>query len=361
MVLPAVLARDSLFVDGLAVRVIEQFARSGRTAQRVHPGDAKTAFEAMQGLCWDPPATISDLLTDPETAGTFAVLSGADLSDTARGDLPVFLEKVERASRSLPDAQRLTLITIGSRHQLPLFAGGATSEVTLASVWFWGRIARWDVAAHIAAAMPTGDRGVLNEVRSETIVEVAAWDIDAAEYLVENWSGDPAHIENALSFAPSPAESVTARWGALATTETPPTPILEAWDSRAADVWHERVRLGTAATLADSARLKRLVWSAQARVLLPWIEQHRDRLHKEVRNVLGSRYRQQVQRVLPDHDPSGLIEIGPLQRLIRANKTLQFLSAPARELTRSRNALAHLRPLSLSDQHALIEHCTELN
>ncbi|MEV6393104.1 hypothetical protein, partial [Nocardia xishanensis] len=357
-VLPAALADSSLFADSLAVAIIDRITHRGVPARRVHPEDAKSVLETMHKLCWDPPSTIPDLLRHDELVGTVAVLSNVDLSESARDDLPRFLERVERESRSLPPSERLTIVTIGSRQQLPTFAGGATSEVGFTSVWFWGRISRWDVASHIAAFSRERRGGVIQDVRAETIVEVASWDLAVAEFLVENWSGDPVDLPEALGDAALPIPQKQAGWfGATEVTMVPPPAVLRAWDERVVDAWHERIHPGPSIALLERQKLDRIVWSAQARVLLPWIEQNRVRLHSEVRRDLGRNFAAHVDAVLPGHSPNGLIEIGPLERLVRTRGSLGYLYQAARELKRARNALAHLRPLSLMDQCDLVDHC----
>ena len=64
-------------------------------------------------------------------------------------------------------------------------------DIAMTSIWWWARIARWDVAAHIAdLAGAVRFQGVLADVRSESIVQVARWDLDLAQHLVV---ADPVH------------------------------------------------------------------------------------------------------------------------------------------------------------------------
>jgi len=267
---------------------------------------------------------------------------------------------VECESRALPPDARPTFVVIGSRFDLPSFLGGARSEVGLESVWFWGRLSRWDVAAHIASAQRREDTGLLAEVRLETIVEVAAWDIDTADHLVTHWCGDPDRLPAVLK----EARGAAAEYADLPPERidgVPPAAALAAWDDRAVDSWQQRLHCGPSALLRAPDDLARVVWAAQARVLLPWIEQRRDRLQTLVRNCLGERYAATTARTLPNLTPGAPIEIGPLTLLIQYERGLVDLLGPATQLRRARNALAHLTPLSIAEQHALVERCEQLS
>ncbi len=359
--LPRRLSDDEIFADELAHAVLDRFRGTGRDARRISPDPTQSVLAAVSDLCWEPVPTVPDLLASSELADMVLVLAAVDLSEAARRDLPHLLERIECESRALPRDARPTFVVIGSRFDLPSFLGGARSEVGLESVWFWGRISRWDVAAHVASAQRREDTGLLAEVRLETIVEVAAWDIDTADYLVTHWCGDPDRLSTVLRDAQAGDPVDHADLPSERIDDVPPAMALAAWDARAVDSWQQRLHCGPAAVLRAEDDLARVVWAAQARVLLPWIEQRRDRLQTLVRNALGERFTSAMSRTLPDLTPGAPIEIGPLTHLIHYERSLSTLLGPATQLKRARNALAHLTPLSISEQRALVERCEELS
>jgi hypothetical protein len=292
-VLPEVLASDAVFTDGLGVTVLEDFARQSVSARRVYDAGEDTPIldTVSQALIFDdPPATVSALLRHPEVENTVAVLVARELGARARSGLSAFLARVEVESHATRNyAQRLSFVAIVDRGQLPGFRGGASSDAGTTSIWWWARVARWDVAAHIAdlaerVALP----GVLADVRTESIVEVARWELDLAEHLVLTWEGEPRDLPSLLKDWRSvcaPAMNGSRRTDADGLR--PPHPVLPAWDQRLVEGWHDELSVTTCSLAAEPEKLGRLVWAAQARVLLPWIDERRSTLQPRVTEVLG--------------------------------------------------------------------------
>jgi hypothetical protein len=67
----------------------------------------------------------------------------------------------------------------------------------------------------------------------------------------------------------------------------PPEPILVFWDQHVVEGWHDQLSVTTCSLAAEPERLSRLVWAAQARVLLPWIEERRSSLQAQPAELLG--------------------------------------------------------------------------
>jgi hypothetical protein len=323
----------------------------------------------------EPPATIADLLSHEEARDKVAVVVAADMSGAARAGLPVFLQRVELESHATGYGQRLSIVSIMTRDELPAFPGGTTSDITLTSIWWWGRIARWDVAAHIAGlstSQGAGQTGVLAAVRAESIVEVARWDLDLAERLADQWTGDPADLPVVLgeecrdrargdrSGLTSDARGTRGAWDDL----RPPDALLGPWDSRQLDRWHEQPS-GSGRLLAMTAGgMSRVVWAAQARVLLPWVEEHRSALLYRVKESLGNRRFADVlhNSFQPPVTPDGSVEIGVLDRLVRMTigSSDPELCEVSRHLRQARNLLAHMTPLTLANQESLVSACKTL-
>lgn len=356
-VLPAVMADDPVLVDGLASAILGLLRTRDGIGRRVNPTGSADPLDALRELEWDLPHTVGRILQNGLLAGEVAVLCAADLSPAARAALPALLARIDTESRAIAAAQRLTVVTIGSRHDLPTLAGREPDSPYFAPIWFWGRLSRWDTAAHIAAVVPA-EAGVLTDVRIETIVEVAAWNVDVAESLAQRWSGDPDDLPAALqASATAPKAAVPSLSGHF---RLPPVAVHSDWDNLRADFWHERIHPGTSVG-GDPNALRSTVWAAQARILLPWIEQRRNRLHARVRSSLGRGYPRAVGQCLPGHDAAGPIEIGPLDRLIRHDHRLARFRDCSAALRDARNTLAHLTPMSLDQQHALVRWCDPLD
>jgi hypothetical protein len=374
-VLPRVLAEDTEFTDSLAVAILDELASHSPAQRRVYDaGPEASVLDAFsQALVWeDPPATVCDLLDHPDAKDTVAVLVAHDLSERARGELSEFLAAVERQSHAYGTAGRLSIIAIAGRGELPLFPTGTSSDAALTTIWWWGRVARWDVAAHIAGRIQAA--GVLGDIRTESIVEVARWDLDLAERLAAAWSGDPADLPPLLSRhgtgsraspsgaspSPSPGRCLPAQPAGL----RPPGEVLAWWDEYLVDSWHDIVSASPRGRTADGSTLDRMLWAAQARVLLPWIEERRSVLLGRVIREMGRVRLEQVLRskFSPPVTLDSALEIGVLDRVVQMSigGTGPQLSDISRRLHKARNALAHMRSLSLAEQEGLTAACAFL-
>jgi hypothetical protein len=270
------------------------------------------------------------------------------------------------------------VVAIVTRSQLPAFPGGASSEIALTSIWWWARIARWDVAAHIAGLGAQARlSGVLEDVRAESIVELARWDLDLAERLAAEWSGELSVLPSLLPECGSAgvngksgnagrAGAAARAWqgAAVGAGLRPPDLDLELWDQRMMDGWHDRQSVTVRSLTAAPDKLSRVVWAAQARVLLPWIEECRLALFARVTETMGAG---RLTAVLRDGfdlpvKADTLVEIGVLDKVVQmaigsGNPELRYAS---RRLREARNSLAHLRPLSLAEQESLVAACAFL-
>ncbi len=381
-VLPRTLASDAVFTDSLSVALLEEFAGQSVNARRIY--DAGPGASVLETFCQalifdDQPATIPDLLMHREVRDMVAVVVAQDLCAPARDELSPFLRRVELETHAAGPTRRLSVVAIVTQSQLPAFPGGASSDIALTSIWWWARIARWDVAAHIAGlAGQHRLSGVLEDVRAESIVELARWDLDLAERLAAAWSGELGALSSLLRECGSVAANgksgtagrariVAGAWkGATAATDglRPPDPDLELWDQRTVDGWHDRQSVTAYSLAAAPDKLSRVIWAAQARVLLPWIEECRSVLLARVRETLGA---ERLTTVLRDRfDPpvkaDTLVEIGVLDKVVQmvigsGNPELRDAS---RRLREARNSLAHMQPLNLAEQESLVAACAYL-
>lgn len=367
-VLPQTLESDPLFTDSLAVAILDEFTRQSVSAHRVYPtDDGGSLLETFsRALVFDdPPATIPDLLNHPDTRDMAAVVVASDMGTGARSEFPGFLRRIQVESQAGDMNRRLTIIAIVARAQLPGFAGGASSDAAMASSWWWGRIARYDVAAHVADLAGHADLpSVLADVRTETIVEVARWDLDLAEHLAAAWAGDPADLPALLkAWRTAPMPLMT--WPRSGTDLLrPPESLLGSWDERAVESWHHSPSIAGCSLADEPEKLNRVVWAAQARVLLPWIEERRATLHDRVTGMLGAQRLESLLRdgSQPPARADALVEIGMLDKIVQRaiGSTDIRLRDASRRLRDARNALAHMRPLSLGEQASLVAACQYL-
>jgi hypothetical protein len=365
------------FADGLAVALLDELA-SRFDAQRVYnPGPGQSVLDAFCEalIMGEPPATVPELLRHEQARDKVAVVVAADMSGPLARDLPTFLHRVELDSHAGGYGHRLSVVAVVTRDELPAFRGGTPSDIGLTSVWWWGRIARWDVAAHIAGLggfRGASAAGVLADIRAESIVEVARWDLDLAERLADLWAGDPAELPGLLGEDCEEREpgglgglhlkaaAALATWDDL----RPPDALLGYWDCRQLDRWHEQPSGSGRSLAAAPGGLERAVWAAQARVLLPWVEERRSALLYRVKEALGNRRFADVlnNSFEPPVQPDGSVEIGVLDRLVRITigSADPELRDVARHLRQARNLLAHITPLTLAQQEALVSACKTL-
>jgi hypothetical protein len=350
----------------LVQELVRELNRTVEAQQLPPDPDASSLLAAVsRAMVWEeyPPATLTDLLAHVDTFGRVAVLLATELPEDQQEELPDLLRRLEVESRSVPTSERLTLVTVGHRGHLPQFPGGESSDVNLATVWWWNRVARWDVAAHISHSLPrTSESRVLADVRAETIVEIARWDLDLAEHLAASWNGDPSAIPECLSpdvpSACDPPESLHS------CGRHPGNGVVELWDAGHLDGWHDVHDPNARVLTGSTARLDRLIWAAQARILMPWIEERRAALHSRTVVALGEQSFQNAVETFStkQYNASGIVEIGDLKAIINARigKTDPWLRSAAHRLHAARNALAHLEPLPFAELTELAAACEAL-
>jgi hypothetical protein len=377
VVLPKALAESPDFTDSLAVALIDEFANRFDTRRIYDPGPGTSVLGAFcQALIMgEPPATVPELLRHEEVQDKVAVVVAADMPGTARAELVKFLQRVELESHAGSYGQRLSIVAIVTRDELPAFSGGTASDIAMTTIWWWGRIARWDVAAYIAGSnvFPgASEAGVLADVRAESIVEVARWDLDLAERLADLWAGDPAELPILLAgkcedrLRDDRNGSRATETGSLGDWDDlrPPDELCGPWDDRQLDRWHGRPSGSGYSLATTSAGLSRAVWAAQARVLLPWVEERRSALLHRVKETLGNgRFADLLhRRFQPPVKPDGSVEIGVLDRLVRMTigSSDPELRDASRHLRNARNLLAHMTPLTLTQQESLVSACKTL-
>lgn len=365
-VLPRRLVDDLDISDALAGALIEGLDDSRRLYPLASEGTLVESLgsQAVDGF-GEAPTTLSELLAHGDVAGRVFVLVGTDLEATHLAELPRFLQRLEEASRPIPPDQRGTFVVIAGHAVAPEFAGKESSDVGLTSLWFWNRIARWDVAAFLATIGVADSRpAIVRETLTEAIIEVARWNLDHAHQLATTWSGAEGELRAlADGFDVTlPGDLPTVR-----SRRRPPDAMLDAWDAGAYECWHDRQTVSPLVDKSQRERMSRHLWSAQARVLLPWIEVRRSEVEAVVRAKLGDeRMATALEQTHPERrehaEHQVPPEIGQLRAIIRARfgKTEPRLVRTVDALWIARNKLAHLEPLALSSLESLVEACAWL-
>lgn len=106
------------------------------------------------------------------------------------------------------------------------------------------------------------------------------------------------------------------------------------------------------------------MWAAQARIVLPWIEQRREVLQERtIAKMSRKRFNDSLQQLFdPPLTDAGLVEIGDLYKVINARlgRTEPALRSTAWRLRDARNKVAHLDPLPLAELGELVNVCRDL-
>ena len=357
--LPSRMAADPAVTDSLCDAVSNEAGRFRTTRRLFAEPDLDSLLEVVARAVDfdDPPATVPELLSHYQGTGVTFVLVAADHSPSQQAELPKFLERLEQETRSAPADTGLSLVVIGGREHLPSFCGGEDSDVSLATLWWWNRISRWDTAAYISHrdGLRIEDR-FLADIRAETIVEVARWNLALAERLAQEGSGDPAELPQHLEEPPRSSEQPEAREQC---GSRPAEGHLDLWDGGQLDGWHDYYSPAPSPQL-----LRRPVWAAQARVVLPWIELRREVLQERTIAKIGQeRFNAALESMVdPQKNDASLVEINDLFKIIaaRLGKHEPRLRSTAWRLRFSRNKAAHLEPLTLGELGELVNACLDL-
>ncbi|MFF8451046.1 hypothetical protein ACF06Q_25645 [Streptomyces leeuwenhoekii] len=279
----------------------------------------------------------------------------------------------------LPAERRPRFLFAARVQDLPstVFGVGLShSHVTMH--WWWRVWTRLDTEVLLAwrpRPSATAAQALLDRVTDAVVAEVCGPDIDRALVLREVWKGgDVESLRRALAATlPDHENDVDQKWPRRMSTahaSAPSAEILDAWATGTVDSWDGHVRAVRARHLLDpgSNELRILVCNAQNRVLLPLIEEARtslielvpDLLRKEIgldyfREQAKSDYR--VRNRLPAA-PLAELEIGDLARAARLLILPTNQQDRLKTLSKARNRLSHLQPLSQEELVAVMEALT---
>jgi hypothetical protein len=223
-----------------------------------------------------PRGTVPDeqlLAAATETAGfvTWIHAIGGDPA-VARdwGDFVSLYTRAVRRQGSDSPAMRIIVCLAGA---VP--ATMARDEPGWSTAWYWGRVGRLDVGAYLQTLEPE-----LEPVRRSQIVELAGFDFDLAEILLETRSTEPGDLVAVIREAGHPvcdfrSGSDRRIW---CRADTPADlhadwadGVVDRFDGDDRAFWHSRLFTEP----DDEHVLRRRLWSGQVRSFLPALEEWR--------------------------------------------------------------------------------------
>jgi hypothetical protein len=253
-----------------------------------------------------------------------------------------FLEQYAAIAAEVPLYRRTVFATFwgGQRAaQVP------DSVPLLARRWWWGVVTPLDTEVFVSEL--AGGRP-WQPAFTQTVSEVAGFDLGLAARLVEEWDGVPSNLGPLLRDHSIYAEAGPQEWSPKPSPRPQPPPdSISAWSAGLVNAWGERDphEHPCSACAAKSDALHRLVWLGQVRSLMPRIEIERQALAEWVyarRDRLPPRWKSKDVRSL---------EVSPLASIFEMSAFRNdHVRAPlARWLLCTRNAIAHLEILDADE------------
>lgn len=362
-ILPRYISDDPEYSDALAAAILNELD----SHQRVYPSSANGGLVGALGFAMidsfeDPPMTVPALITHPDVAGRIFVCNATDLERMHRAELPQFLQRLNDESRPVPASERGTMIFVVSSAQFHR----DPASVAMTPHWYWDRVARWDVAAFIAARHPKLAVGVAGEVKLETVIEIARWNFEIADDLSRDWALDGFNASDWVGARLGRHPAISAPRQTV--LNRPPDSHQDLWNEGIVESWHGVPEVAPTSFDAQPNSTERLIWRAQARVMLPWLEVRRVRIEQRVRDQLGA---QRMSAAVEDFSPRfpgigidpSLIELATLARIIsaRLGRSEERLGRTTRLLVDARNRLSHLRALAGDEIEHLVDQSQWLN
>jgi hypothetical protein len=285
---------------------------------------------------------ISSFACHPELRRRLIWVDGRSASVTQVDSWVDFLEQYTAVANELPIHGRTVFATLCNgrhAHRIP------ESIMLLDKRWWWGVVTPLDTEVFVAE-LAGGRRWEPAFVEAAT--EVAGFDLSLAEMLVQEWDGALASLRPLLREHAGDSESGDWRWSPRPSPRAqPPTDSIAAWSAGIVNAWGDRdprVHVCHAAAESPNA-LQHLIWLGQVRSLMPRIEIERQALAEwvyERRNLLPRGWRSKDVRSLEVVDLATIFQF-PAFRKHQSRAQL------ARWLHRTRNAIAHLEILDVSE------------
>ncbi|WP_405654595.1 hypothetical protein [Streptomyces sp. RK9] len=294
----------------------------------------------------------------------------------------------------LPPEKRPRVMVTSRLQDLPsLLPDELELELATSAVhWWWGTMGRLDTATLLAGLRgslipgPSRTSGaalrtrVLRAVREEVVGELSGPDIGLAMELLGRWDGSDRTLDESLraclvALRRDLGSDCPAIRSGAGVQHKPPSALRQAWADGIVQSWEGRPRVHPAVWHRDGGsgrpdQLNILVSQAQARVLMPWLEDARRRLAEVALAYVNRPVKELVElhmrNRLPDYRtrPERTFRCAEPGDLLRAcNEEHVRLPSEERRLLRSlvaaRNALSHREALSDSALGELCERLAE--
>jgi hypothetical protein len=254
-----------------------------------------------------------------------------------------FFEEYERISRSVPDSRRSCFVVrlAGPCALLPLPRG-----VGLSAQRWDGFLRRHDMLVYSTAHVADRTTGLESDLAAALVSVLGGWDPDLCDHLAG------CEIRDLLQ----PAEILRAFASERGWTFSSPSLDQEKWSKGLWQTYNGSPTPHTcfSVVLNGSRHLDYLIWQAEIGVLMPYIEQQRQKLIEQHRPLLKMPY-QTTSGVIEDiYD----LEIGIIEWILVGagatitNGELQFVSS----LKHARNKLSHLTPVDPDRLLSLCRH-----
>lgn len=286
----------------------------------------------------------------------------------------------------LPPGARPRLLVLATYSALPPELPDQMARENIGVHWWWGAVGRLDTATVVSTARPSrpgpaAHRRLLEFVTQATIVEVCGPFLDVAAELAAGWDGVPESLPEALLRAVGAAGpgadtasgSASASGGvgypvlgrsdrAGSSVQQPDMAIRPAWNAGQVDAWDGQLRYDPRRELGREHEdtLRKRVWLAQNRALLPLLDDAREDFTEVIRvrsrlplAQLAERYRSRpvggVVVPVAESTARGLsgLELGAMWGAhVNADVSLKRTEAERlRVFWDARNRLAHRTPL----------------
>lgn len=251
-----------------------------------------------------------------------------------------FLEEFGMASKAQPAEERTCFLLLVREEHAECFAQG---DVLLDKFWWWGLLTRLDIAFYLST------RGGLespDEVRVESIIELAGFDLGVASLLWDQWDGRSDSLEALVGCSDAvvfPPVQEQRGLGPRRFAE-PPAEVRAQWNAGLVDRWDRYLQFASlrgfqGQVLTDALNTR--LWRAQLRELMPLVDEERSRLEGWLRELDGLKL------------PEGPMEIADIGRVIKYSLPHQHRNRARHEavdwLWTTRNVLAHRGTLSTED------------
>lgn len=267
----------------------------------------------------------------------------------------------------LPPDRRPRALVVASTDDLPTDLPAQLAREAIAVHWWWGATSRLDTATVVALARPplvtATELGHLHEaVTQATITEVCGPFLDIAAALARRWDGGhpeslTSALHDVLTELPRPSRPVQWSEGTRHPGRRPDDRLLAAWNAGTVESWDGRLRRHPGYDLQYEQVVAGWVWLAQNHVLLPLLEDARERFTAIVRSRARGSLAQLAQDYGPRREsgrasesPDSAIAMMELGAMWSAHCDGAIPLAPTerrrlRVLREARNRLAHRVPL----------------